>query len=223
VDNIWAFILLATAPGIFWMWYFYQRDKYEPEPLSMILKIFLLGMLITIPVAIFEETVSFFVPEVVLIVVMAPVIEELGKYFVVRTYACPSIEFSEPMDGIVYATAAALGFATVENIGYVLTSLAESVTLAISTGVFRALLSVPAHAIFAGMWGYALGCAKFCPQERKKHIILLGLALAIFLHASFNFLVLNYVGLALLILIVVPAMWWLINERIQRALGISHQ
>ncbi len=25
-------LALALAPGVFWAWYFYHRDKFEPEP-----------------------------------------------------------------------------------------------------------------------------------------------------------------------------------------------
>lgn len=59
--------------------------------------------------------------------------------------------FDEPMDGIVYASASALGFATVEN----------ALTLhAHPTGgiwALRTVLALPAHVFFACTWGYALG------------------------------------------------------------------
>ena len=67
------------------------------------------------------------------------------------------------MDGIVYATATALGFATLENVLYALPL--ESLSSLVVSGTFRAILSVPAHALFAVFWGFALGIAKFRPTR----------------------------------------------------------
>ncbi len=65
-----------------------------------------------------------------------------------------SRHFDEPYDGVVYAGAAALGFASVEN-GFLLRLHPDG-----AVGIARALLSVPAHLFFACLWGYALGRAR---------------------------------------------------------------
>lgn len=62
-----------------------------------------------------------------------------------------SRHFREPVDGIIYASAAALGFIAAHNAVYL--ALGEPSGLA----VLRALLAVPAHLFLAGAWGYALG------------------------------------------------------------------
>ena len=65
-----------------------------------------------------------------------------------------SKHFDEPYDGVVYSSAAALGFAAVEN-GFVLhANPTGGIWLA------RAALALPAHLFFACTWGYALGRAK---------------------------------------------------------------
>lgn len=65
-----------------------------------------------------------------------------------------SKHFDEPIDGLVYASAAALGFATIEN----------AITLREHTfgwiWVARTAVALPAHVFFACAWGYALGRAK---------------------------------------------------------------
>ncbi len=221
-DYVIPLILLAFAPGIFWLWYFYHRDRYEPEPVAWILRIFLIGMAITLPVALVEAGFALILPEVILAVFAAPVIEELSKYEVVRRFVYNTVEFNEPVDGIIYATAAALGFATVENISYVLISYQQSLILALDTGLFRAFLSVPGHALFSSMWGFALGQAKFSPPARRSAIIAQGLVLAMVFHGLFNFLLMDFIGVAVLILILVPAMWWLVNRRINQALAQYH-
>ena len=62
--------------------------------------------------------------------------------------------FDEPVDGLVYATAAALGFACVEN---ALTLRGNPVGW---IWIARTAVALPAHVFFACMWGYALGRVK---------------------------------------------------------------
>jgi RsiW-degrading membrane proteinase PrsW (M82 family) len=65
-----------------------------------------------------------------------------------------SKHFDEPVDGLVYASAAALGFACIEN----------AITLRDHAvgwiWVARTAVALPAHVFFACMWGYALGRVK---------------------------------------------------------------
>jgi len=220
MEVIWGLAVLAIAPGIFWMYYFYQKDRCEPEPLSLIVELFVLGILVTVPVAFTENLFGLFLPEILLVILIAPVVEEFGKYFVVRRGVYHNREFNQPIDGIIYATAAALGFATLENVLYVFNSYTMSLPLAIGTSVIRAMLSVPGHALFSIMWGAALGIAKFSPPARREQIILSGLFLAILFHGIFNFLVMNSIGFAILVLVVVPLMWWMVLQRIHTAMTL---
>ena len=54
-------LALALGPGVFWAWYFYHRDKFEPEPAALVIKIFLLGVLVTFPVAFIEGLFGLFI------------------------------------------------------------------------------------------------------------------------------------------------------------------
>ena len=84
-------------------------------------------------------------------------------------------------DGIVYAVFISLGFATVENLAYVLSS-------GFNTALVRSLTAVPAHALFAVAMGYYLGIAKFAgPQYRQKYIRL-GFIIPIILHGIYDFI-----------------------------------
>ena len=214
-------LTLAIGPALFWLLFFYRKDKYEPEPLPWIIKIFLLGALIVIPIAIGESIAGIVVSEFVVFVIVAPIIEEYGKYFIVTRYVYQTDEFDEPVDGIIYAIAAALGFASLENIFYVfsvpLTELATLSTLVF----FRAILSVPGHALFSSMWGHSLGIVKFENPRNPSKIIIIGLAGAIVFHALFNYLLMDSLGLAILLLIVIPFSWWLIQRNIRVSLGKS--
>lgn len=216
-------LALALAPGIFWAWYFYRRDKYDPEPAALIVKIFLLGVLVTFPVAFVEGFFGLFIASPLIMgVVVAPVVEEYGKFAVVRRFAYRDTEFDEPMDGIVYAAAAALGLASLENVLYVFSAYLTSPALALSTIAVRAIFSVPGHALFSGVWGYALGRAKFAAPEQRSGIVLRGLVLGMVLHGIFNFLlfsaeIVTY-AMAVFILVLTPGLWILANRNIRQAL-----
>ena len=103
-------------------------------------------------------------------------IEESLKLLAVRIYAYNSKMFNEPMDGLILGVAAALGFATVENIFYVVSS-------GILTGIVRAIVSVPSHALYGAIAGFYLGEAKF---RKRPALALQGLVAVIFLHAIFD-------------------------------------
>jgi protease PrsW len=222
----YVLLVLAVAPGVFWLWYFYQWDRFEPEPKVLVALMFVLGVLVTIPVALVQGFIAILiVSPIIMASVVAPIVEEYAKFFIVRRTMYRNPEFNEPMDGIVYAVAVGLGFASLENILYVFAAYLESPALGVGTLVIRALLSVPGHAIFAGMWGYALGIAKFAAPDRRQGIVIRGLVLAMVLHGLFNFLLglADYFIYSLLIflLVLIPVMWWLIHRRINQALGRS--
>ena len=210
--------LLAVAPAAFWLWYFYNKDRYEPEPLSWILMVYIFGIVVTIPVAFIEGTLSIIVPEFFIVVLVAPIVEEAGKYLVVKKTVWESLEFDEPVDGIIYAAAAGLGFATLENVIYVFSAVETSLLLALQTGLLRALISVPGHVLFSAMWGYSLGKARFIPQEQRTGVIATGLILAMAFHALFNLLLYDTIGFAVLILVVVPVLWFSVQKKIDQAL-----
>jgi RsiW-degrading membrane proteinase PrsW (M82 family) len=216
-------LALALGPGVFWVWYFYHRDKFEPEPAALIIKIFLIGALITIPVAFIEGFFGLFIASPVIMgVVIAPVVEEYGKFWVVRRFIYRDVEFDEPMDGIVYAASAALGLASFENVLYVFAAYAASPSLALGTVAIRAIFSVPGHALFSSVWGYALGRAKFTAAQRRPAIIARGLALAMMLHGIFNFLLFSAdtfaYATAIFILVLIPGLWILLERNIRSAL-----
>lgn len=228
--NVIAVLSLAIAPGLFWLWFFYQRDRFEPEPKHLIARTFLLGILVALPI-VFAQTFFLFVPAFLLYTVIAPITEEYGKYAVVRYGIYNHAEFDEPMDGIIYGVASALGFATIENIGYLLGSYfspeetlgqgASASDAVLFLFIVRSLLSVPGHAIWASFWGYALGRAKFTTPAQGNHLIRKGLLLAIGSHGLFNGLLLLHPVLALGALLVISIGWQMTFRRISAAKAAS--
>ncbi|MFA5614682.1 MAG: PrsW family intramembrane metalloprotease [Methanoculleus sp.] len=216
-------LALALGPGVFWTWYFYRRDRFEPEPAALVIKIFLLGALVTLPVAFIEGFLGLFIASpLVMGVIVAPIIEECGKFQVVRRFAYRNIEFDEPMDGIVYAASAGLGLASLENVLYVFTAYMTSPSLAVGTIIARAIFSVPGHALFSSVWGYALGRAKFMAAEHRGAVVIRGLILGMVLHGIFNLLLFSAevvaYAMVIFILVLIPGLWILVDRNIRSAL-----
>jgi protease PrsW len=187
-----SLLALAIAPGAAITLYIYSRDKYDREPLKPLLISFLLGMVATAP-AIYIQTslrpvLYLHYPDFtiwyyfLLSFIVVAGSEEGCKYLMLRGYAYRNKAFSEPFDGIIYSVMISMGFATLENIGYVL-------NYGFQTGILRMFLSVPSHAAFAVLVGYHVGLAKFDKPRGIQHIVK-GLLLAIFFHGAFDFFLL---------------------------------
>ncbi len=182
-----AFLLIAFAPGLFWLWFFLRQDVYRPEPRRLIALTFGLGCLSTIPASIAEaiflgdfdldEVSSLPVVAAAMLFVVGPV-EEASKFAAVRLKPYRSLYFDEPMDGLVYAAAASLGFASLENLGYVAVFGPEVM-------IGRAPLSTVAHLVFGSIWGYALGVHRTSGSTRAG-LVVFSLAIAALTHAVFN-------------------------------------
>jgi RsiW-degrading membrane proteinase PrsW (M82 family) len=199
-----AALVLPMLPGLVWLFIVYRTDRYEPEPKRVVLATFALGVLSTAPALLGELACDRVFPflhtldaadgggaidplqiAAACFFVIGP-LEELVKFTAVRAFVYRSPEFNEPLDGIIYAAAAALGFASVENVFYVVDFTGGSLRLNWETLGVRAFLSLPGHVIFATTWGAALGRRKFDPRAP----VVSRLALASLLHGLYDFLLL---------------------------------
>ncbi|MCI0437868.1 MAG: PrsW family glutamic-type intramembrane protease [Chloroflexi bacterium] len=205
--NFLILVALAFAPGIFWLWFFARRDVYSPEPKRLLALTFFLGMVATIPAgiinglfvddSILEEETSLASVAISMLFVVGP-IEEFVKFLAVRLVAYRTRYFDEPTDGLVYAAAAGLGFASLENLGYVL-AFGPAVML------LRAPLSTLAHVVFSSIWGYQLGLRKHS-SPTSWAMVAIGVGMAALVHALFNVSVFVFPLFALLI-VVGGAIW----------------
>ncbi|MEF2964380.1 glutamic-type intramembrane protease PrsW [Paenibacillus sp. M1] len=179
----------AVAPGIALLTYFYLKDKYDTEPLHIVIKVFLLGFLIVLPVMIIQRGLTLWLgdgPWVSAFAISAGV-EEALKWFVLFHMIYNHTEFDEPYDGILYAAAISLGFATVENVIFALASHAS-----IGTMIVRALLPVSGHAMFGVMMGYYLGRAKFSTGKgSRRKFLAFSLLLPLFWHGVYDWILEN--------------------------------
>lgn len=194
------YIFLGLSPALFWLWYFYQKDRWEPEPKKQVLKIFLFGVFSIVPAGIIElilqekvfnitiadMQVSLIMNLIICFIVIGP-IEELFKYSVVKVSIYDKEDFNEKMDGVVYMVAAAMGFAALENVMYILRVGLSDPDAAPMVGILRGVLATPAHAIFSGYMGVFLGKARFAETKLQGAVyIAQGLFIASMIHGAYN-------------------------------------
>ncbi|MCG8701935.1 MAG: PrsW family glutamic-type intramembrane protease [Bacteroidales bacterium] len=183
-------LILAIAPVLIIAAYIYYRDKYEREPIRMLLIALAVGMLTPLPIIIIENALVKFTPNSSQMIqgfyhafVVAGFSEELFKYIALFLLIWKNKNFNEKFDGIVYATFISLGFAAVENVMYVLKSGEQ-------TAMLRAITAVPAHALFGVSMGYYFGLAKFYPSKRVFYLSR-SLIEPIILHGIYDFIIMS--------------------------------
>ena len=196
---ILVLIASALAPVIAVIIYIYYKDKYEKEPLSLLLKSFILGVISIIPAILLEtlaEKIGLGVSKDIVQTAIYAFIgvgfsEEFSKYVFLRYYIYPKKEFDEPFDGIVYAVMISMGFAAAENIMYVIQG-------GFSVAWSRMFTAIPAHATFGILMGYYVGKAKF--HDNKFLLMVKGLGIAVLLHGFYDFFLFTsqYYGLTFL-------------------------
>ena len=195
-----AVLLASLAPVFIILFYVYFRDKYEKEPLGLLIKALLLGIVIVIPVIFVERLLMNLMPSAGKVAeaayhafVVAGFTEELFKFLALYMLVWKSPSFNEKFDGIVYAVFVSLGFAGVENVMYVMDG-------GMQTALTRAITAVPAHAIFGVTMGYYLGIAHMYKELKGKYLVR-ALLVPILLHGIYDFILMVEIGWLLLLFI----------------------
>lgn len=158
--------------------YIYFMDKYEPEPVKLVLFSFLLGLMsfgLNILAGIGINTIE---GPLISLGVKA-FMEELCKFIIVTGILYRNKNFNEPLDGIVYTVMVAMGFATAKNLISVYSGISNMALLTLFTTIL-------AHASYAALMGYLLGKAKFIHQQETWYIVA-ALALATLFHIIYDF------------------------------------
>ena len=196
-------LILAIAPPLLIVYYIYQKDKYDKEPKSLIIKSFLFGCLGIIP-AIFLELFAkgMFTNLFLYVFIGIALVEEGVKYFFLKKYLFNKPDFNEPMDGIVYAVMISLGFATVENIFYVYGEEGQEINVAL----MRMFTAIPLHAVCGVILGYFVGLAKF--SDNSKPLLYKGLFLATLVHGLYNYFIFLGQGFIFSIIALVVAVYY---------------
>ncbi|CAM3820120.1 MULTISPECIES: glutamic-type intramembrane protease PrsW [Mesobacillus] len=211
-------ITAGIAPGVALLSYFYLKDKYEAEPLSLVAKVFFLGALLVFPIMFIHYvlTAENIIPGPIFESFLSVgFLEEFFKWFIVYYTVYRHQEFNEPYDGIVYSTAVSLGFASAENILYL---LANGVEFALS----RALLPVSSHALFGVMMGYYIGKAKFT-KDFRLWLLFLSIMVPALLHGGYTYILLTIKNWFFPITIYMVILWFIGIRKTKLANYLSDQ
>ena len=225
-------IVLGAAPSVFLLVFFYLKDRYEPEPRGHVAFAFVKGALALVP----SYFLSLYLQRVVGVEwlalgglparlfeagVLAAGVEELSKWGIFFAFVYRWSELDEPLDGVVYGVAMALGFATIENVLCVLRD-------GFATGLLRAVFAVPAHALFGAVMGFYFGRAKLgsgklggrdvTPSQRGSRIAL-ALLVPLLFHAAYDFALIEIRGVWMYVVVVAGSLslWIFVLRRVHRA------
>ncbi len=191
--TIWVFISAIIAPALAWFIYFYYKDRFQPEPWRNLGFTYLLGLTAALACLNFFKLLPYIgIPEDPSALMEAHgwtflfysigaigLVEEIFKFLPFLIIVVRLKAFDEKIDGIVYASIIALGFASYENFKHL--AYLEGFEL-----FGRAFASPLTHTIFSSIWGYTAGMAHISGKAFLR-ASLKGIAIAAFLHGLFDF------------------------------------
>ena len=184
-------LVMALVPALLWLVFFYVQDRFAPEPKGNVLGVFLLGGLLAAAIGqpvierifqVQEWIYSARWVQLLASILVIGFVQEFLVYASVRYSIYRSRDFDERVDGVIYAVAAGLGYATVLNFQYVM----RHGGVDIGVGAMTVTINALAQAGFAGIIGYFLGQAKF--ETTPRYWLALGVVLAALLNGVFYFL-----------------------------------
>ena len=206
--------MLGLAPGIAWLIYFFLKKNSNIRSYRLMVRVFLWGCASALPALLVEVSTGAQLHHedlpgsaIASFLIIAPT-EEFFKLLAVWLSVYRSPNFRDPLDGIIYAATAALAFASVENIVYI---------MQMGPGILfsRTVYATPAHVMFASMWGASMGLARF-RRSRELFTIGKGFLIATGLHGLYDFVVALNPKMAMFSLVpLMLFMAWLMNRRIK--------
>jgi len=200
------YIIFGVLPSLIWLSYYLRKDAH-PEPKKMILKIFLWGALITLPVFFVQIGLKFILDkistdslayELIYWFLIIAFSEEFFKYLVIRIKIINSPHLDEPLDVMLYMVIVALGFAALENILYLFApagqmSFNQIIGRTLIIDFIRFIGATFLHTLSSAIVGYSLAISFY--EVKTKHISLaLGILTATVLHGLYNFSIITLSG-----------------------------
>lgn len=208
-------LVLAVAPIIAFIFWIYLKDKYEKEPIKILAKYFILGAFISIFAIIIEKFLMKINPftgwynYIYVAFILAGLTEEGLKALVIIPSLLKEKEFNEKLDGIIYSIFLSLGFATIENLIYI---LFEDRAFVFEVGLSRAIISIPGHIMFAITMGYYISKYKFTDDKiKKREYFFMSVIVPILLHGVFDFILIIGYRWAIILFIIYIVFLWKIN------------
>ena len=211
-------LVFGLLPGFAWL-IFYLGEETHPEPKRLIVFTFIVGMAFGFFTVAIENIFSGWasgigIQELSLLSLFGlAAIEEMMKFCAAHFAVNRNPDVSEPVDVMIYMIVAALGFATLENIGAIagLTPQAAIIPTVLETVSLRFVGATLLHTLTSGIVGYywALGIVR---GKVACAISLLGVAIAAILHTTFNYLILTYGGAVYSVVFLIVVGFFVLND-----------
>lgn len=184
-------LLVMVVAAVWWF------DRYDREPILLVIGVFLWGALAAPVLAVAGVSVfgsGLDIGQTALIVFLGPFTEEVAKAVGVVLVVFFSREFDNPTDGLVYGTAVGLGFAATENLVYAVAGAGRpAIEGTVMLVLVRTVLAAGIHAVASGTFGGFLGFALLSRQRiERAGWASVGLIVAVSIHAGWNFMLLRF-------------------------------
>lgn len=206
-----SLLTAACAPAIALLLFFYLKDDFELEPIYMVIRSYIFGGLLVFPIMFIQfviEEETAFSSVYFSVFVQTAFVEEFLKWFVVLLTVYFHTQFNQRYDGIVYACAVGLGFASVENIFYL-------IEYGLDNAFLRAVFPVTSHALFGVVMGYYFGLAKF--SSKGHRYLTAAFFIPFLLHSLYNLILLGFHTLSYLLVCFMIFMWIYAMKKVKAA------
>ncbi len=223
-----ALIFPLLIPFLFWAAYHYYHDRHRPEPVGHLLVCIALGAgsaylnrymyeglgLVGLRFDALELAMSNLPGLFAYAVLGIGITEELAKLLPFLLIVLRFKAFDDPMDGIVYGSFLALGFALIENLHFLQ-------YLSGFEAIARGFAGPLVHIVFASVWAYHVGEAHLA-GGKVFLTALRWLAITALLHGVYDFIVLGFSSSALIAAAAVIVAVWLWRLWVIRRLHEQH-
>ena len=240
-----SFIYLATIlPPILLGLIIWKSDKF-PEPGKFLVASFLLGVSISFPLHLFvmiaedhlapllgldlnaitawnegawkEDNAVYPASERIFMSFFRAAFLEEGIKFALLIFFCVRLsDLNEPMDAIVYGAAIGLGYAAIENVGYLdYGDLETAWTLKIVKVRYVPLIM---HLGFGVLMGWLLSLNLFEERSpfKRRVMLILALAVPVIMHGSYNYLRAYEVFPILTLILVIGVIYFYRREQLKK-------
>lgn len=188
MEQLFNIFLLIFSPLVALLLFIFNVDKLMTK---LFFKLYVFGMIITIPVIFFEQILisfAFFsglILKLYISLIVCGFTEEFLKRFIVVSIANKDYYYKYKFSGILFSLFSALGFSTLENILFTFFNYQSY-----HIGYSRPLISSIGHILFAIIMGYYLSLSKYVlSRQKRRYYFRMSLLSPILLHGIFDFII----------------------------------
>jgi len=210
-------LVFGLLPGFAWLVFYLSEDPH-PEPKRLIVLTFFAGIAFGFFTIILEQFFNNAATSVgietlsVLSLLGLAFIEEVMKFGAAYFAVGKSPQLEYPIDHMIYMIVAALGFATLENVGAIagIPPQLAFINAFFTTASMRFVGATLLHTLTSGIVGYHW--ARGLARKKLGRDLTIGFALATGLHALFNYLILTYGNIAYTVVLLIIAGFFVLND-----------